>query len=75
MSEEDYLPPGATAYSGPPLRGDDFRDEVWVTKDQKKIVICEMEDRHLFNAWRRSGDERLFKEMVVRLFEQQIIQA
>ena len=46
-----------------------FRTEVWTTKDGREIDIKDMEDRHLFNAYRYSQDRLLFREMVLRLFE------
>lgn len=46
-----------------------FRTEVWTTKDGREIVIKDMDDKHLFNAYRHSQDRLLFREMVLRLFE------
>ena len=47
----------------------EIRLSYWTTKDGEDILIGAMTDRHLLNAYKMSGDERVFKEMVVRLFE------
>jgi hypothetical protein len=49
-----------------------FRTDVWTTKDGREIAIKDMDDRHLFNAYRHSQEELLFREMVLRLFENRI---
>jgi len=46
-----------------------FRTEVWTTKDGGRMAIKDMEDSHVLNAYRRSQDRLLFREMVLRLFE------
>ena len=51
---------------------ENFRKEKWVTRDKKKILISKMEDSHLWNAYKYSQDEILFREMVLRLFEQRM---
>ena len=48
---------------------EDIRKDTWVTKDGKSVDIGDMTDKHLLNSYKLSGDERLFAEMVVRLFE------
>jgi len=47
----------------------EIRDIDWVTKSGAKVMIKDMTDTHLLNAYKLSGDEYLFAEMVVRLFE------
>ena len=49
-----------------------FRTEVWTTKDKREIAIKDMENSHLFNAYKHSQDEILFREMVLRLFEDKL---
>jgi hypothetical protein len=49
-----------------------FRTEVWITKDKREIAIKDMEDSHLFNAYKQSQNGILFREMVLRLFEEKL---
>jgi hypothetical protein len=50
----------------------DFRNNTWVTKDGQQILVKDMSDRHLLNAYKKFGRSDLFKEMVVRLFEERV---
>ena len=47
----------------------ELRETLWQTKEGKKIMVKHLDNNHLFNAYMKSGDETLFKEMVIRLFE------
>ena len=49
-----------------------FRTEVWRTQDGREISIKEMEDSHVYNAYKHSQDRLLFREMVLRLFENKL---
>jgi predicted transcriptional regulator len=49
----------------------ELRENLWITKEGEKIMIKNLDNRHLFNAYMKSGNETLFKEMVIRLFEKQ----
>ena len=51
-----------------------FRTEMWTTKDGREIAIRNMEDSHLYNAYKQGQDRLLFREMVLRLFEQRLRQ-
>lgn len=48
------------------------KSAVWRTKNNGIVAICDMKDGHLFNAWKFGQDERLFHEMVFRLFGQRV---
>lgn len=52
----------------------EIREIDWVTKDGKTVMIKDMADTHLLNAYKVSGNEDLFAEMVVRLFERRVAQ-
>ena len=54
---------------GPDNRFDEFRDDVWATKDGKQFTIREMSDSHLLAAFKMFGDDRFRDEMLIRLFE------
>jgi hypothetical protein len=49
-----------------------FRTEVWRTRDGREIAIRDMDDSHLLNAYRHSQSGLLFREMVLRLFEERV---
>lgn len=49
-----------------------FRTEVWTTKDGRRLDIKDMDDGHLFNAYKYSQNNLLFREMVLRLFEERM---
>jgi hypothetical protein len=41
----------------------------WMTKDGTSICISDMPDSHLYNAYKKFDDERLAREMLLRLFK------
>jgi len=51
---------------------DEIREIDWVTKNGSVVMIKDMVDSHLLNAYKLTGDENLFAEMVVRLFESKV---
>jgi len=50
----------------------EIRETDWVTRDGSVVMIQDMVDSHLLNAYKLTGDENLFAEMVVRLFETRV---
>jgi hypothetical protein len=46
---------------------------IWTTKGDKKIMVSEMTDLHLYNAYKKFDDERLAREMLLRLFKKEIV--
>ena len=49
-----------------------FRTEMWTTKDGRRVAVRDMDDSHLFNAYKHSQSGLLFREMVLRLFEDRL---
>jgi hypothetical protein len=45
---------------------------MWVTRNRTTIPVRAMDDPHLLNAFKLSGDTRLLEEIVVRMFVQHI---
>ncbi len=41
----------------------------WRQKNGEEIDIKDMSDKHVYNAYRKTGSEALLKEMTVRLFK------
>jgi len=66
MYDYGYEPPDSIQHK-------DIRDSKWNCKDGTQIAIGDMTDCHLLNAFKMFGSENLFREMVVRLFEQKIM--
>jgi hypothetical protein len=64
----DWRTDGPDGY-GPNNRFDDFRGDVWATKDGQQLTIREMSDGHLLAAFKLFGDQRFRDEMLIRLFE------
>jgi len=64
----DWMMDGDDGY-GPDNRFDDFRNDVWATKDGQLFKIREMSDSHLLAAFKMFGDQRFRDEMLIRLFE------
>lgn len=49
-----------------------FRERVWAARDGRRLTVKDMGDTHLYNAYRVTGSKTLFKEMVMRLFEERL---
>lgn len=45
------------------------RDKHWRTRAGDTILISEMDNEHLLNAYKMSKDERLYKELQMRVFQ------
>ena len=65
----DWMMDGDHDRHGPNNRFDEFRTDVWETKDGQRIAIREMTDKHLLAAFKMFGDKRLGDEMLIRMFE------
>ena len=50
-------------------------NEYWETKDGDLILISEMTNIHLLNAYKKCKDKRLQNEMLIRLFSEHIKKA
>ena len=50
----------------------DIKDSLWIQKNGERIKVGDMTDKHLLNAYKKFDDEKLFIEMVVRLFEEKL---
>ena len=48
-------------------------DPVQTTKNGKEILIHKMTNKHLYLAFWKTSDERLQKEMLLRLFKDKIL--
>jgi len=53
-------------------RHQQFRERVWAARDGRRLTVKDMGDTHLYNAYRVTGSKTLFKEMVMRLFEERL---
>lgn len=49
-----------------------IKEDSWRQKNGEFIKIGTMGDEHLYNAFKMSGDERLFVEMTIRLFRNRL---
>ena len=47
--------------------------DVWVTKDDRKIKINDMTNEHLYYAYRKFDDQRLAREILLRLFANEVL--
>jgi hypothetical protein len=65
----DWMMDGDFDGFGPKNRFDEFRDDLWGTKDGNNIAIKNMSDRHLLAAFKMFGDQRFRDEMLIRMFE------
>jgi hypothetical protein len=43
-------------------------NDMWITKDKEEIHISDMDNAHLYNAYLKFNDNRLAREMLLRLF-------
>jgi len=51
-----------------------FRENSWTTANKEVLLLKDMADEHVLNAYRKTDDFSLFKEMVIRMFEERIQQ-
>lgn len=69
MLAEAWMEDGYPTGYGPDNRFDDFREDIWQTKDGKQFTIKQMTDKHLLAAFKMFGDDRFRDEMLIRIFE------
>ena len=50
---------------------DDY--DIWITKDGREIPIRNMSHSHLYNAYKKTNQPVLLREMTLRLFHKQFI--
>ena len=48
---------------------DALGDDEWLTRNDEVIKISDMTNQHLYNAYRLTGNDRLQREVLLRLFK------
>ena len=48
---------------------DELGDDEWLTRNDEVIKISDMTNQHLYNAYRLTGNDRLQREVLLRLFK------
>ena len=54
-------------------QGGYWLNQSWTTAKGETIRICDMTDLHLYHACRKFNDDRLFKEVVLRMFYKEFL--